>query len=271
MRSLAIADEKLPPNGRLVTVNDMEMYYEVHGKNGGDPLILLHGFTASGLMWKPLIPHLGKHYKVILPDLRGHGRSTNPSGEFTHRQAALDIFALIDTLKIRQFRAIGASSGGMTLLHMATQQPERVEAMVLIGATHYFPKEVREIQARMNFDETSGWYLEFLRTAHKRGDAQIREIFEQFRNMKDSYDDVNFTPSFLSTIQARTLIMHGDRDEGFPVKIPVEMYQSIPNSYLWIAPNQGHGLALLWRKPEVCTETFLEFLRGDWEEGNSED
>jgi pimeloyl-ACP methyl ester carboxylesterase len=55
-----------------------------------------------------------------------------------------------------------------------------------------------------------------------------------------SYDDMNFTRPYLSTITARTLIIHGDRDRFFPVEIPVEMYQSIPNSALWIIPNGGH-------------------------------
>ena len=122
-----------------VKVNDIEMYYEVHGE--GPPLVMLHGFTASGSHWEPFISKYSGHFKLIIPDLRGHGRSTNPSGEFTHRQSALDIFALLDHLEINRFNAVGGSSGGMTLIHMATQQPERIEDMVLIAATPYFTKE----------------------------------------------------------------------------------------------------------------------------------
>ena len=102
----------------------MEMYYEIHGQ--GEPLVLLHGFSGSGSMWSPQIPELAKHYQLVIPDLRGHGRSTNPSGKFTHRQSAQDVFALLDMLKIQKFRAMGISTGGMTLLHMATSQPERI-------------------------------------------------------------------------------------------------------------------------------------------------
>jgi pimeloyl-ACP methyl ester carboxylesterase len=51
---------------------------------------------------------------------------------------------------------------------------------------------------------------------------------------------MNFTPPYLSTITARTLIVHGDRDPFFPVSIPVEVYRAIPDSYLWVVPNGGH-------------------------------
>ncbi|TWH99978.1 3-oxoadipate enol-lactonase [Luteimonas cucumeris] len=76
---------------------------------------------------------------MIVPDLRGHGRSTNPLGAFTHRQAAADVSALLERLGITRFKAIGISSGGMTLLHMATREPSQIEAMVLVGAAHHFP------------------------------------------------------------------------------------------------------------------------------------
>ena len=130
------------PEGRMVSVNDMEMYYELHGE--GDPLVLLHGFFRSGQIWEPFIHEFSKRFLLIIPDLRGHGRSTNPTGTFAHQQAALDVFALLDYLGVREFRAIGNSSGGMTLIHMATQQSDRIEAMVLASATTYFPEQACE-------------------------------------------------------------------------------------------------------------------------------
>jgi len=239
------------------------MYYEVHGE--GEPIVFLHGFSWSNQMWNPFIPDFKEHFRLILPDLRGHGRSTNPSKKFTHRQAALDIYALLDHLKIERFKAVGFSSGGMTLIHMATQQLDRVEAMVLISVTSYFPKECREIQARDNIDDMTEDQWNFYRKIHLLGDEQIRLWWKQWNDMKDSYDDMNFTPPYLSTITAKTLIIHGDRDGFFPVSIPVNMYNSIPNSYLWIAPNTGHMLVVEKYVSEIKRET-LEFLSGGWDE-----
>jgi pimeloyl-ACP methyl ester carboxylesterase len=77
--------------------------------------------------------------------------------------------------------------------------------------------------------------------------------------MKDSYDDMNFTEPYLSTITARTLIVHGDRDEYFPVDIPVAMNRAIPRSALWIIPNGGH-LPVLGELAPVFQEEALAFL-----------
>jgi len=56
-----------------------------------------------------------------------------------------------------------------------------------------------------------------------------------------SYDDMAFTPPLLATIQARTLIVHGDRDPLYPVELALELYRSIPHSALWVVPHGGHG------------------------------
>ena len=76
-----------------------------------------------------------------MPDARGHGRSTNPSGLVTHRQAAEDMRALLDHLGIERFKAVGVSFGGNILLHLAAAPAtrDRVEAMVTTGAPQLLP------------------------------------------------------------------------------------------------------------------------------------
>jgi len=185
--------------------------------------------------------------------------------DFTHRQSALDIFALLDRLDVTVFRAMGISSGGMTLLHMATMQPERIEAMVLIGATSYFPEQARAIMRASSPDSMTPAQLESLGRAHSRGAEQARELMVQFSAFQDSYEDMNFTPPLLSTVEARTLIVHGDRDAFFPVSIPVEEYEAIPKAYLWIVPN-GRHIPLLRSEAgrAFFVRTVLAFLAGEW-------
>ena len=202
--------------GKTVEVNGIRMYYEVHGS--GRPLVLLHGFGSSGTAWKRFVDDFSKDYRLIIPDLRGHGGSTNPSGDFTHRQSARDVFALLDSLGVRTFSAMGISTGGMTLLHMASTQRERVESMVLIGATTYFPEQAREIMRRRTPEAMSAAEIERQHTIHKHGDEQIRSLRRQFNGFKDSYDDMAFTPPLLASITAKTLVVHGDRDDFFPVR-----------------------------------------------------
>lgn len=248
--------------GQTVAINDIEMYYEVHGQ--GEPLVMLHGFSGAGSNWGPFTSDLAREYQLIIPDLRGHGGSTNPSGEFTFRQSALDIFALLDHLSIERFKAIGMSGGAKTLIHMATQQPARVEAMVIVSAAPYFPKEARALMSQITIESRTDEEWRLMRQWHKHGDDQIRALWMHGNSFKDSYDDMNFTPPYLSTITARTLIVHGDRDPIYPVNIPVEMYAAIPRSYLWIIPNGGHG-PIFGDMTARFTETSLAFLRGEWE------
>lgn len=247
--------------GQTAEINGMRMYYEIHG--AGKPLVLLHGFGGAARTWKRWIADFGTDYKLIIPDLRGHGHSTNPASEFTHRQSGRDVLALLDHLGIRTFSAMGVSTGGMTLLHMATSQPDRVESMVLIGSTIYFPEPAREIMRRANPDNIDAKEMERLRGVHVHGDEQIRALRRQFNAFKDSYDDMNFTPPHLATIKAKALIVHGDRDEFFPVNIPLEMYRSIPKSYLWIVPSGSH--VPIGDHAEEFKKVALEFLAGKWD------
>jgi pimeloyl-ACP methyl ester carboxylesterase len=123
---------------------------------------------------------------------------------------------------------------------MATNQPERVKAMVLVSATPYFPEQARTIMSQYA-DGMSEQQLEILRLRHPGGAAQINALLASSKAFATSYDDMNFTLPFLSTIQARTLIVQGDRDPLYPVEISIEMAKAIRQSSLWIIPNGGHG------------------------------
>lgn len=251
----------LPNAGETTLINGMQMYYELQGE--GEPLVLLHGFTGSGANWELIFKEPPNGYQLVIPDLRGHGRSTNPSMVFTHRQSALDVFALLDRLKIEQFKAIGMSCGAKILIHMATQQPNRVKAMVLVSAAHYFPEQARALMRQMTVDSRTDEEWQFMRQQHQSGDDQIRTLWAQGNAFKDSYDDMNFTPPFLSTITARTLIVHGDRDPLYPINIPMEIFTAIAQSYLWIIPNGGHG-PIFGEMSEPFASTSLAFLRDEW-------
>jgi pimeloyl-ACP methyl ester carboxylesterase len=249
-----------------VAVNDISMRYQVHGD--GEPLVLLHGFLGSGDTWATILGNLdrlGRDYRLIAPDLRGHGGSTNPSDEFTMRQSALDVFALLDHLGIDRFKAIGMSGGAMTLLHMATQQPDRVEAQVLISATTHFPEQARALMRGMTEDTRTDDEWTMMRGLHLHGDDQIRALWRVSRGFADSRGDMAFTTSELSTITAPTLIVHGDRDPFFPVDIAVALRQAIPAAWLWVVPNGGHLSIVAENLTDQFVETASRFLGGDWE------
>lgn len=208
--------ERTSTRGHTVQLNNIEMHYEEYGV--GKPLVLLHGFGGCAQNWYPFTAQLSGRHRLIVVDLRGHGYSTNPENKFSHREAASDVFLLLEKLGVDQFSAMGMSSGGMTLLHMATSQPKRIDSMVLISATSHFPDQARAIMRRASFGTMPQQVQEMYRACAKRGDTQIHELISQFNTLGDNYDDMNFTAQDLSTITARTLVIHGDRDRFFPLK-----------------------------------------------------
>ena len=96
-----------------------------------------------------------------------------------------------------------------------------------------------------------------------RGSIQLLRCREERRRFADSYDDVNFTPPYLSTITSDTLVVFGDRDPLYPVSLAFELNRAIPRSYLWVVPNGAHGPVFGNAAPGFST-TALEFLRGEW-------
>ena len=219
----------------------MSLFFRDTGS--GDALLLLHGFTGSGDDWKHVFPEPLPGFRVIAPDLPGHGQSTHPRSDFKFADIARDVFALLDQLNIDRVKAIGMSAGANTLLHMATQQPSRVTAMIHVSGTPRFPDQARAIMRSMKAD----------------GDERTRALARYAHAFADDRDDMNFTSATLSTITARTLIVHGDRDPLYPVEQAVELLRGIANSALWVVPNGGHG-PIFGEQAAPFVHTALAFL-----------
>jgi len=245
----------------IADINGCRLHFDDRGD--GDPLLLLHGGLGAGADWRHVFATDPSGFRVILPDMRGHGHSTNPSGEFTFRQAARDVLALLDHLGVATVKAIGLSGGGITLLHMATLQPARVAAMVTVSAPPYFPAQARAIQAAFSEEMLPESERRALRQRHVHGEDQIRALFAQARKFAVNHQDVSFTPALLSTVTADTLIVFGDRDFLYPVSIAFELHAAIAGSFLWVVPNGGHGPIFGSHAPAFAA-TATAFLRGEW-------
>lgn len=217
----------------------MSLFYRDTGS--GEPLLLLHGFTGCGEDWKHVFAEPLAGYRIIAPDLPGHGRSPNPRATFKFADVARDVFALLDSLNIDRVKAIGMSAGANALLHMATQQPDRITALIHVSGTPRFPDQARAIMRTITEESRSEAEWQQMRERHHLGDGQIRALWRHAREFADDRDDMNFDRTALSTITARTLIVHGDRDPLYPVELAIELYRSIPNASLCVIPTGGHG------------------------------
>jgi pimeloyl-ACP methyl ester carboxylesterase len=239
----------------------VDLHYETFGE--GEPLLWLHGFFGAGADWRYIFNEPPSGYRLIAPDLRGHGSSPNPSDVFSFRQAALDVLALLRRLNIKRAKAIGLSGGGIALLHMATAEPDSLASMVVVSAPPYFPEQARALQRQTSEAMFGAAEMELMRARHSHGESQLQKLFAQSRAFADTYDDVNFTAAELSTMAAETLVVFGDRDPLYPVSLALDLYAAIPKGFLWVVPNGGHG-PVFGDNAAKFRETALSFLDGKW-------
>lgn len=119
-------------NKQIIEANGLEVAYHRTGENSGKPpLLLLHGYTDSGLCWTAVANYFEPEYDVIMPDARGHGWTRGPVENMAVNLLAADAAAFIVALGLNQTAVIGHSMGGMQALALAANHPDLIRAAVL--------------------------------------------------------------------------------------------------------------------------------------------
>lgn len=229
----SISFSQLPKKAERVSVNGKHLYYEVYGE--GEPLIFLHGYTLSSRMWTSFIADFQEEYEVYLIDLTGHGKSDGFKEDLSIRSVGEDLDALLKYLNLDTVKAVGFSYGGDVLFQLAITNPTIVESMITIGAVgtwdvHNHPEYLKAFtfENKDNFP----WI-----NAYHSNEPQVRALFEQFKNYTVRVSDAE-----LKAIQAEVLLFFGDDDDGVQLKEAFRARQFLPNSDLWILPNQMHSV-----------------------------
>ena len=119
---------------RWETVNGFRMHYAEAG--AGDPLVLVHGWPQHWWMWRDYFGRLSQRYRVIAPDLRGHGWSEKPRSSYRKRELADDLLALLDRLDLDTVRLVGHDWGAVTSVLLAAAHPERVQRLMVLSIPH---------------------------------------------------------------------------------------------------------------------------------------
>jgi pimeloyl-ACP methyl ester carboxylesterase len=256
-----ITDENLSRKtqwvGSYVPVKGAKLYVEQHGS--GEPLVCLHNFGANGRSrFYPLLPILTEHYTCYLADLRGHGRSTNESGEWTHELISQDIMELCDQLHLLRARFLAASSGAMAMLRVAQYAPQLVQAMALDSGTYKIPVASRKYykDPEALSPKLKKYYEDANELYGPAYGPRLAKIFYDFRLPEC---DINQPLESLKEISAPTLLIAGDHDLFFPPEIHRDMAQTIPRSELLIFPETGHIVMEFY--PERVAELTIEFFR----------
>jgi len=243
-----------------VTADDLHMYYDEHGSADAPPLVLLHGFIAGAGQWRHQIEPLRARYRLLVPELRGHGRTDNPGGlpAMNHRRFARDIIAFCQALDISQASFCGESTGAMLLLTLGLEAPSLSRALVLAGGTFHYDEKIhawwRTLTPETLMRDPAA------RARHTAlGPDHWRFVGEAFIALGAHAHTEDFPETEeLRSIRAPTLIVHGDRDPLFPVHVPTELYGLLPDAELCILPRTGHVPPV--ERPEWFNTIVLNFL-----------
>ena len=260
------SDDTESSQGQIVRVNGTDIFYKTYGQ--GQPLLLLHGGTLTGDSWEPYIAAFAEHFRLIVPDTPGHGKSGTPDADLTYPGLADDMAAFIEALELHQPLVAGYSDGGQIALEIGMRHPALTRALVAGGAFFRFNPSysawlggvfgetaAREIDIA-NFERSHPEWAEWLR--HLYGPDAWPSVLARVRPMWTTPFD--YGRDELARIVAPTLVLLGDRDEVLPVEEATELYRRLPAAELAVVADADHG-AFFSAKVHVFQPIMLDFLQ----------
>jgi 3-oxoadipate enol-lactonase len=200
------------------TIRDVELYYEEHG--AGAPLLCIMGFATDSNGWLLQVPEFSKHYRTIVFDNRGVGRSAKPTGAYTIHEMADDAVGLLDHLDVDGAHVLGLSMGGMIAQELVLRHPHRVRGLVL-AATFPEPDVATEEQRKILFTQMGGSITE---AGEMRIDFTAMNPMLFFQNMLP----LVFSAAFIEKELPKLLeIFSGSIQYGFSIEAILGQLQAI--------------------------------------------
>ena len=255
-------------DGNSISVNGIEMYYEDIGQ--GPPLLLLHGGTGNAsINWEAYYPAFSKEFRVIAPDIRGHGRTNNPLGELSYKLMADDIAIFIKEIGLQKPNICGWSDGGQIGLELAVRYPGLASAYIVGGVSKDFSDEYIQSLREIGFEGPGDFNINLFKNAFPERVELLRSIHssqgaDYWKELLTVISTLWLTPltftddDFINILES-VLIIIGDRDQFTPVEDAVAMYRLIPKVDLAVIPNADHSL------PRTNVKEFsditLEFIK----------
>ncbi len=222
-----------------------DINYEQFGSGSKPYLLLLPGLLgAISSQWRPFLKPLAEQYRLILVDLRGHGRSQNNAPTLNVTQMAEDISGLLDHLNVERLHIAGYSLGGYLGLMLALGQPRRVASLLMHATKFYWtPDAVAKMQQQLDPDimaQKVPTYADQLVKDH--GGRQWRTLVRQAAELTASLVEKGIAERQLINAQLPVLVSVGDRDELVPLPEAFRLSRALPNGELLVLPNTRHPL-----------------------------
>lgn len=245
------------------------IWYDVEGRDDAPPLLLIHSLATTHELWSRQMPSLAGSFRTIRYDMRGHGRSTAPAGDFTIEQLGLDALAVLDAAGAPRADIAGVSLGGLTAIWLGEHAPRRVRRLVLantaarIGTSDSWSARIRvvreggmEVAAELAIPR---WFTDEFREDHADVIAAYRAMvlacpLETYVGACAALRDADLRPD-AHRIAAPTLVVAGSEDTSTPPADSELIRDTLPNAHMELL-HAAH-LSNVERADE-----FTELLRG---------
>jgi 3-oxoadipate enol-lactonase len=256
------------------TVNGIQLYYELAGAVDKPVVLFLHGLGSSVRDWEAQVPYFSTLYRVLLIDMRGHGRSDKPKGPYTMPLFARDVVGLLDQLTIDKVHVVGLSMGGMIAFQLAVDSPERLDSMTIVNSgPAVIPRTLKD---------RAGVWMRFIivRTMgmRKMGETLAPRLFvdpdqealrQNFIERWAENDSRAYLDSLraiagwtvedrINTIMIPTLIVASDMDYT-PVSAKEAYIAKMPKAKLEVIPNAHHAVA--GERPDAFNPVVEHFIQ----------
>lgn len=254
-----------------IQINDIVMYYEVHGQ--GQPLVFIHGLGSSTRDWEFQTGPFARTYQVIPFDLRGHGRSEKPAGPYTLPLFAADTAGLLEALHVPAAHVVGVSLGGGVAFQLALDAPARVKTLTIVNSTPALAGSPRDIQQEMDrrtaiVQQMGMRAMGEALSPHlfpRPEEAALRQTFAErwAENDPRAYSDALRSMvgwdvrDRLGAIGCPTLVISADQDYT-PVAVKEAYVPLLPHAELAVIPDAHHAVPV--EKPEEFNAVLARFL-----------
>ena len=251
----------------------IKLAYVELGDPAGEPVLLLHGYTDSSRSWSTTAPHLA-HYRLIIPDQRGHGAADTPACCYSLSAFADDARQLLDALNIQRAAVVGHSLGSMVAITMAAEYPERVSSITLVGSTALVPVKrgdwlytnTAAVKGRLdpNSQFARDWHPANQPTAVEPGfaaavNADLYAIPEHvWHSVMRELVDVP-VGRHAADIKAPVLILSGGKDPLFPPHHHAALLKAFPEAEAHVFAELGHNPN--WEQPRTVAKRIDAFLQ----------
>jgi pimeloyl-ACP methyl ester carboxylesterase len=238
--------------GEFFEINGIKIYSEFIGE--GEPLLMIPGLGAGNWLWAKNYKCLSKNYRLIMPELRGSGRSDKPDEAYSIKTFADDIDKLLETLSVKKVHVLGASMGGFVAQYFASHWPENTASLILTCTTTGGQEQIgptgdaflclvkpqgKTRKERLEYSYSFSFTEEFLKNHHNELEYitnwRIKNPQPEYAYYRQFFAGNNFEgKKYAKRISAPTLICAGKDDKLVQIENAYELEKNITNSKLEI-------------------------------------